>query len=52
MKCADSWVFFNKMAVSPYGNKSASELVKLVFKAPTSKLMQDENGAEVKFNLL
>lgn len=33
VKCVESWAYFKKMTVSPYGNKSAADLVKLVFKS-------------------
>ena len=38
------------MSVSPYGNKSAGELIKLVFKSKAAKAFKKENGIEFKFN--
>lgn len=33
VKCTESWVYFEKMTVKPFGNKAANELVKLLFKS-------------------
>ena len=40
------------MAVSPFGNKTASELIKVLFKSTASKIIVSEGAAEVKFNFL
>lgn len=49
VRCADGWVYFNRMTVSPFGNKDAVELFKVLFKAPSSKLL---GKSAVKFNLI
>lgn len=51
MKCAaETWVYFNKMTLSPFGNKTASELVKVLFQSPAAKPLKGKNGIELKFN--
>ena len=53
VKCAaETWVYFNKMALSPFGNKTASELIKVLFQAPAAKPIKTKNGIELKFNFI